>query len=126
MDEWTNGMCCRVVDSLRDAFVMSLSPILVTITPLVLTTHTHTHTHARTYVRTPQAYKRTLELIEEKKEQVIAVAELLIEKETITHDDVASLIGARPFSAGKVRAIKFMQASEYSSSCTMNFFTMSL
>merc|ERR1711991_820373 len=38
---------------------------------------------------------------QEKKEQVIAVAELLIEKETITHDDVAELIGARPYSAGK-------------------------
>ena len=29
------------------------------------------------------------------------VAELLLEKETITHDDVARLIGARRWSAGK-------------------------
>lgn len=48
-----------------------------------------------------EAYKRTLLLIEEKKEQVVKVAELLIERETITHNDVADLIGARPYSAGK-------------------------
>merc|ERR1711916_289918 len=48
-----------------------------------------------------EAYKRTLNLIEEKKDQVVKVAELLLEKETITHNDVAEDIGARPFSAGK-------------------------
>lgn len=48
-----------------------------------------------------EAYKRTLNLIEEKKDQVVKVAELLLEKETITHNDVAELIGARPYSAGK-------------------------
>jgi len=48
-----------------------------------------------------EAYKRTLNLMEEKKEQVRLVAELLLTKETISNSDVAELIGARPFSAGK-------------------------
>merc|ERR1711916_388653 len=48
-----------------------------------------------------EAYKRTLNLIEEKKDQVVKVAELLLEKETITHNDVAEVIGARPFSLEK-------------------------
>lgn len=43
------------------------------------------------------AYKRTVELIRERKEEVEMVAKLLIEKETITHDDVLDLIGPRPF-----------------------------
>lgn len=71
-----------------------------------------------------QAYKRTLELIESKKDQVsefdwlhrsniildgvgnncaqvIKIAECLIEKETITNADVTRLIGPRPFAAHK-------------------------
>lgn len=48
-----------------------------------------------------QAYKRTVALMEERKEQVKLVAELLLKKETISHTDVADLIGDRPFSAGK-------------------------
>eukprot|EP01039_Chlorochromonas_danica_P008873 gene8873-9785_t len=48
-----------------------------------------------------EAYKRTLELIEGKKEDVRRVAELLMDKETITNADIAKVIGARPFSAGK-------------------------
>lgn len=47
-----------------------------------------------------EAYKRTLKLMEDKREQVIKVAELLLEKETITNTDVAKIIGARPYSAG--------------------------
>jgi AFG3 family protein len=43
------------------------------------------------------AYTRTLNLIREKKEDVQKVADLLISKETITHDDVVELIGDRPF-----------------------------
>ena len=42
-----------------------------------------------------KAYERTLHLIEELKEQVRSVAELLIEKETITHNDITSIIGKR-------------------------------
>jgi AFG3 family protein len=48
-----------------------------------------------------EAYKRTLALMEERKEQVKLVAELLLEKETITNMDVTRLIGDRPYSAGK-------------------------
>jgi AFG3 family protein len=43
------------------------------------------------------AYQRTVELITEHKEKVEMVANLLIAKETITHDDIIDLIGARPF-----------------------------
>lgn len=43
------------------------------------------------------AYERTLEMMREKKEEVEKVAMLLIEKETITHDDMIDLIGERPF-----------------------------
>ena len=39
--------------------------------------------------------------MEEKREQVKAIAECLLEKETITNVDVTNLIGARPHSAGK-------------------------
>ena len=43
------------------------------------------------------AYQRTLELLREKKTEVEKVAQLLLEKETITHDDMVGIIGARPF-----------------------------
>merc|ERR1711935_1277997 len=43
------------------------------------------------------AYQRTVELIRERKEEVEKVANLLLEKETITHDDMIELIGERPF-----------------------------
>ncbi|KAL3913082.1 MAG: hypothetical protein SGILL_006632 [Bacillariaceae sp.] len=43
------------------------------------------------------AYARTVELIREHKEDVEKVAKCLLEKETITHDDVVDLIGDRPF-----------------------------
>jgi len=43
------------------------------------------------------AYQRTVELIREKREEVEKVANLLLEKETITHDDMIDLIGKRPF-----------------------------
>jgi len=48
-----------------------------------------------------EAYARTLKLMEERREQVKLVAEMLLEKETITNLDVTNLIGARPYSAGK-------------------------
>lgn len=47
------------------------------------------------------AYRRTVELIQAKKEQVEAVAKLLMERETITHDDMIDLIGERPFKPDK-------------------------
>eukprot|EP00804_Cyclotella_cryptica_P024580 CCRYP_020212-RA/>CCRYP_020212-RA protein AED:0.00 eAED:0.00 QI:380/1/1/1/1/1/2/100/959 len=43
------------------------------------------------------AYANTVELIRDKKAQVEALAKLLLEKETITHDDVIDAIGERPF-----------------------------
>lgn len=45
-----------------------------------------------------QAYNRTLELIREKKDETEKVAKLLLEKETITHDDIVDLVGPRPFA----------------------------
>lgn len=44
-----------------------------------------------------EAYQRTLKLMEELRDQVQKVAELLLEKETITHQDVSDLIGKRPY-----------------------------
>jgi len=44
-----------------------------------------------------EAYKRTVELIKDKKHEVETLANLLLEKETITNDDVVEAIGARPF-----------------------------
>ena len=48
-----------------------------------------------------EAYVRTLAMMRTHQAQVVQVAELLIEKETITNNDIAQLIGPRPFSAGK-------------------------
>mmetsp|Transcript_30281 Transcript_30281/g.44770 ORF Transcript_30281/g.44770 Transcript_30281/m.44770 type:complete len:821 (+) Transcript_30281:141-2603(+) len=44
-----------------------------------------------------QAYKRTMKLIQERKNEVELVAKKLLKDETITHDDVVDLVGARPF-----------------------------
>ena len=43
------------------------------------------------------AYQRTLELCRTYKAQIEKMAELLLEKETINHDDIVRLIGHRPF-----------------------------
>jgi AFG3 family protein len=43
------------------------------------------------------AYQRTLDLIRDKKSEVDKVATMLLEKETITHDDILDVIGPRPF-----------------------------
>jgi AFG3 family protein len=48
-----------------------------------------------------EAYEATLKIITEKKEQVEAVANLLLAKETITHDDMIDTIGPRPFSGNE-------------------------
>ncbi|KAH6810489.1 FTSH protease 10 [Perilla frutescens var. frutescens] len=52
-------------------------------------------TEVREWVTT--AYKRTVELIEERKEQVALIAELLLEKETLHQDDLVQVLGERPF-----------------------------
>ena len=46
-----------------------------------------------------QAYQRTLNLLMDRKEELTKVAAMLLEKETITHDDVIDLIGPRPFKS---------------------------
>merc|ERR1711935_274845 len=44
-----------------------------------------------------RAYERTLKLLRERKNEVEAVAKLLLEKETVVHDDIHELVGPRPF-----------------------------
>eukprot|EP00960_Hanusia_phi_P063316 765448-Hanusia_phi.AAC.4 len=43
------------------------------------------------------AYKRTADLINEKREQLNLLAEKLLQNEVLTHDDVHALLGPRPF-----------------------------
>lgn len=43
------------------------------------------------------AYQKTVDLIREKREEVEKVANFLLDKETITHDDIVDCIGPRPF-----------------------------
>lgn len=44
-----------------------------------------------------EAYQRTLSLLREKKKELETVANMLLDKETITHDDLIDAIGPRPF-----------------------------
>jgi AFG3 family protein len=44
-----------------------------------------------------KAYERTVALVKERKVQVEAVANRLLEKEVIGRDDLVELLGARPF-----------------------------
>eukprot|EP00934_Nitzschia_sp_Nitz4_P007572 Nitzschia sp. Nitz4//scaffold31_size150131//97815//100746//NITZ4_002841-RA/size150131-augustus-gene-0.6-mRNA-1//1//CDS//3329547698//7562//frame0 len=44
-----------------------------------------------------EAYHRTLNLLKEHKDEVEKIANMLMDKETITHDDVYETIGPRPF-----------------------------
>merc|ERR1711968_275342 len=57
-----------------------------------------------------EAYQRTRGLLEEKKEALIAVAELLLDKETINQDDVIAAIGDRPFEMQENQK-EFLKAS---------------
>ena len=45
------------------------------------------------------AYAKTIQLIREHKEDVEKVTNLLLDKETITHDDIVDIVGPRPFQA---------------------------
>merc|ERR1719181_1106152 len=47
------------------------------------------------------AYARVLGLLDEKQAQLQALAELLVEKETINHDDIVDCLGKRPFETNK-------------------------
>ena len=44
-----------------------------------------------------QAYQRTLDLLTEKRESVEKVAQLLLEKEVLSRQDMGELLGDRPF-----------------------------
>ena len=57
-----------------------------------------------------EAYQRTRSLLEEKKEALVAVAELLLDKETINQDDVIAAIGDRPFEMQENQK-EFLKAS---------------
>ncbi|KAK3138581.1 hypothetical protein QOZ80_5AG0370730 [Eleusine coracana subsp. coracana] len=48
-----------------------------------------------------KAYKKTVELITEHKEQVAQIAELLLEKEVLHQDDLTRVLGERPFKAAE-------------------------
>ncbi|KAK7257822.1 hypothetical protein RIF29_32071 [Crotalaria pallida] len=48
-----------------------------------------------------KAYERTVQLIEEHKEQVAQIAELLLEKEVLHHDDLVRVLGERPFKSAE-------------------------
>ncbi|KAI4334543.1 hypothetical protein L6164_019223 [Bauhinia variegata] len=54
----------------------------------------------RDWVR--KAYERTVELVEEKKEQVAKIAELLLEKEVLHQEDLVRVLGERPFQSSEV------------------------
>ncbi|GFH48126.1 hypothetical protein CTEN210_04602 [Chaetoceros tenuissimus] len=47
------------------------------------------------------AYTNTVNLIREKKDEVEKVAKMLLDKETITHDDIIDLVGPRPFTGNE-------------------------
>lgn len=49
------------------------------------------------------AYKRTKDLLEEKKDDVEKVALLLLEREAIGADDMTALLGKRPFGSSELR-----------------------
>ncbi|KAL4587320.1 hypothetical protein LXL04_000189 [Taraxacum kok-saghyz] len=48
-----------------------------------------------------KAYKRTLDLIEEHKEEVAKLAEELLEKEVLYQQDLVHILGQRPFGSGQ-------------------------
>ncbi|KAK7312462.1 hypothetical protein VNO77_36338 [Canavalia gladiata] len=48
-----------------------------------------------------KAYERTLQLVEEHKEQVAQIAELLLEKEILYQEDLVKVLGERPFKTSE-------------------------
>ncbi|XP_051142621.1 ATP-dependent zinc metalloprotease FTSH 10, mitochondrial-like isoform X2 [Andrographis paniculata] len=46
-----------------------------------------------------KAYERTVQMVEEHKEQVKEIAELLLEKETLVQTDLVQILGQRPFKS---------------------------
>lgn len=49
-----------------------------------------------------KAYERTIQLIEEHKEQVAEIAELLLEKEVLHPEDLLRVLGERPFKSSEI------------------------
>ncbi|PON68803.1 Spastin [Trema orientale] len=49
-----------------------------------------------------KAYEKTVQLIEEHKEHVAQIAELLLEKEVLHQDDLLKVLGERPFKSSEV------------------------
>ncbi|KAF5470530.1 hypothetical protein F2P56_011036 [Juglans regia] len=49
-----------------------------------------------------KAYEHTVQLLEEHKEQVAQIAELLLEKEVLHQDDLARVLGERPFKSSEI------------------------
>ncbi|KAA8549291.1 hypothetical protein F0562_000975 [Nyssa sinensis] len=49
-----------------------------------------------------KAYKHTVQLIEEHKEQVAQIAELLLEKEVLHQNDMVQVLGERPFKSSEL------------------------
>ena len=52
-------------------------------------------------VMVDESYTRTLELLEGKKEELVKVAQLLMEKEMINHNNIIDLIGVWRFQGDK-------------------------
>ena len=48
-----------------------------------------------------KAYERTVQLIEEHKEHVAQIAELLLEKEVLHQEDLVRILGERPFKSSE-------------------------
>lgn len=48
-----------------------------------------------------RAYTRTVQLIEKHREDVAQIAELLLEKEVLHHDDLVRVLGERPFKTSE-------------------------
>ncbi|KAK4441107.1 ATP-dependent zinc metalloprotease FTSH 8, mitochondrial [Sesamum alatum] len=60
-----------------------------------------------------KAYDKTVQLIQEHKEQVAKMAELLLEKETLYQEDLVQLLGERPFKSSEMTNYdKFKQGFE--------------
>ncbi|XP_060203157.1 ATP-dependent zinc metalloprotease FTSH 10, mitochondrial-like isoform X1 [Lycium barbarum] len=49
-----------------------------------------------------KAYEKTVQVIEEHREQVAQIAELLLEKEVLHQDDLVQVLGERPFKASEM------------------------
>ncbi|PHT36303.1 ATP-dependent zinc metalloprotease FTSH 3, mitochondrial [Capsicum baccatum] len=71
-----------------------------------------------------KAYDHTVQLIEEHKERVAHVAELLLEKEVLHQDDLVQVLGERPFKSSEpTDCYRFKQAFEEENKETKDILT---